>query len=66
MGGREKGSGKYTSRMMKYDPTEDKWISLSNMKRSKAYFSVLVIDKRILITGGAEHCKPKWRNEKGI
>ena len=51
MGGRERDSGKFTSKMMKYDPAEDKWSNLSNMKRPKAFFSVNILDRRIVITG---------------
>lgn len=51
MGGREKDNRKYTAKLMRYDPAEDKWIQLSNMKRSKAYFTATVVDRRIVITG---------------
>lgn len=54
MGGRERDSGKLTSKMMKYDPSEDKWTNLSNMKRPKAYFTVDVLDRRIVITGNSD------------
>lgn len=63
MGGRERDSGRYTSKMMKYDPSEDKWIVLSNMKRPKAYFSLNVMDKRFVITGRNQAhicCSQKW------
>lgn len=51
MGGRERDSGKFTSKMMKYDPAEDKWSNLANMKRPKAHFTVNILDRRIVITG---------------
>ena len=51
MGGKERETGKYTARMMKYDPTEDKWTNLSFMKRQKAFFTVNILDRRIIITG---------------
>ncbi|XP_067927962.1 uncharacterized protein [Watersipora subatra] len=52
MGGKERETGKYTARMMKYDPTEDKWSNLSFMKRQKAFFTINILDRRIIITGG--------------
>ena len=51
MGGRERDTGRFTSKMMKYDPSRDKWIQLSGMRRSKVSFSLNIMDKHIVITG---------------
>ena len=51
MGGKERDSGRYTSKMMKYDPSEDKWTNLASLKRQKAFFTINVLDRRIIITG---------------
>ena len=63
MGGREKDNGKCTSKMLKYDPGDDRWIQLSSMKKSKTYFSIMVVEKRILITGKNNYISPEWKSE---
>lgn len=52
MGGKERETGKYTSKMIKYDPADDKWTTLSNLRRPKTFFTINVLDRRIIITGG--------------